>query len=76
MLWQVQGPALPGRKVNVQLLGSIHVGQPEPGSGDYFVTVGAGHLLGDNSFVSQLQSKGLLSPPCTASPDNASHKNE
>ena len=28
MLWQVQGPALQGRKVSVQLLGCIHVGQP------------------------------------------------
>lgn len=68
MLWQVQGPALPGRKVSVQLLGSIHVGQPEPGSGDYFVTVGAGHLLGDNSFVSQLQKQGFTVTPVHSQP--------
>jgi uncharacterized protein YbaP (TraB family) len=38
------------------------------GSGDYFVVVGAGHLLGDNSVVSQLQKKGFKVTPVRNKP--------
>ena len=38
------------------------------GSGDYFVVVGAGHLLGDNSVISLLQKKGFKVTPVRNKP--------